>query len=202
MAVKNSFIPGLGGSGGLPFTNGWTLDKLLKGAGAGLDPIEISGWQVITELVVPSDVSYVDLNSLDGNTDKFYLIFAAIRNPIASDYTLACFVNGDYTEANYYSQVIDADGATLLAARLNSPCFGGIPASGQLVVMAYVTRDPAGYYRFYTFSSRRVGSAVVIQNWACCKTATIANITVLRLLCGAAAIGQNSVILLCKPRTA
>jgi len=226
--IGNEHIPSAGG-GGLPFTNGWTIDKLVKGAGVGLSPteignflpfcygwtggkllkgngvgaapVEVSGWQVITELTLGSDVSYVDLNSLDINTDRVYVMFLNLRNVLAIDYTVVMYANGDYTDANYYSQVIDANGAVLTAARLTGPVIGGMPASNILVMMCYIMRDYNGYYRFYTFTSRLNGSAVVIQNWACCKTGTIANLTSLRLACGAAALGTGSTILMCKART-
>jgi hypothetical protein len=228
--IKNEPIPGLGGGGGLPFTNGWTIDKLLKGAGVGsapteldpyrtfatgwtlgkllkgggalADPTEFSGWEVVSEVVVPSAVSYVDFTSLDGNADKFYVLFVNLRNALSSDYVVLLSANGDYTEANYYSQRIYANGDTLSGGRFNSMYLSVLPASGNLAVMLYALRDANGYYRHYTFSTLLVSTAVVIQNWACVKTATITNLTSLRVWCGAAAIGSGSTILLCKPRTA
>ncbi len=184
------------------FTKGWTLNKLLKGAGADVNPVEISGWQVVSEVIVPSAVSYVDFTSLDGNTDKFYILFVNLRNALASDYVCVLSANGDHTEANYYSQRIYANGDVLSGGRFNSMYLSVLPASGTLSVMAYALRDANGYYRHYTFSTLLQSSSVIIQNWACVKTATIANLTSLRIYCGDAAIGADSVIVLCKPRTA
>lgn len=185
------------------FTKGWALNKLLKGGGIGADPAELSGWQVVAEVVVPSDCEYIDFTGLDINTDRFYVLFCSFRNPQSTGTALVLYVNGDYTESHYYAQVIDASGTIITSARYNSAYLGGIPANDRLAVMAYLVRDPDGYPRHYTFTTRYTGSGVAIQNWAVCKTATVTNITSLRVLTGVTgAIGADSVALLCKPRTA
>ena len=185
------------------FVRGFTPGKLLKGSGADANPVEISGWEKVAEVVAGSNLDYIDFTSLDGNTDLYYLLFGSFRNSQSSSAAQRLYVNGDYTAANYYAEYIECDNSTVSAGRLNDSYLGGIPANDRLIVMAFITRDPDGYFRFYTFTTRYTGSAVRIQNWAICKTATITNITSLRISSSyPGAIGQNSFVILCKPRTA
>jgi hypothetical protein len=185
------------------FATGWTANKILKGGGALADPVEFSGWQVVTEIVVPADCSYVDINSLDVNTDKFYIILANLKNATATGYSVVLYANGDYADSHYHAQVIDSAGTTLIAGNYNAPYIGGFPASGCLMAMAYINRDILGNFRYYTFTHRYLGASTAIQNWAGNKNdATIANLTSLRLLSGTNSIAAGSVIMVCKPRTA
>lgn len=184
------------------FTKGWTANKLLKGAGVNADPTELSGWQVISEQTVTSDCEYIDFLTLDINTDLFYVLFGSFKNPQIENASLLLCVNADYTETHYYAQAVDVDGNVVTAVRYNTPFLGGIPIGNRLICMAYINRDPDGYPRHYSFTSRYSTNAVVIQHWGACKTATVTNITSLRILTGTAGgIGAGSFVVLCKPRT-
>lgn len=184
------------------FTKGWTSGKVLRGAGVAADPTELSSWTKIADITVAgSPVTYIDINSLGSDLDKFYVLFCNLKNHGAADRSCVLSVNADYTEAHYYCQVIDASGAVLTAARYNSSYMGGIPASGSLAVMAYLLKDPHGYFRYYTFTTRLL-STVCIQNWAGVKSdATIAKITSLRIWMADANIGVGTNVILAKPLT-
>jgi hypothetical protein len=184
------------------FSKGWTSGKHLKGAGVDADPAQVGSWEVIAEIDVASACTYVDFTSLDGNADEFFILLATLLNATGTGYSVAMYVNGDYTDSHYHAQVIDATGSTLLAANYNYPYVGGFGANSQLNVMAYINRDPSGYYRYYTFTHRFLGASTDIQNWAGNKNdATISNITSLRILTGTNAIAIGSKFMLCRVRS-
>ena len=185
------------------FTKGWTSGKVLRGAGVAADPTELSSWTKIADITVTgSPVTYIDINSLDSDLDKFYVMFCNLKNHGAADRACVLSVNADYTESHYYCQVIDASGTVLTAARYNTSYLGGIPASGSLAVMAYLLKDVHGYFRYYTFTTRLLSTNVCIQNWAGVKSdATIAKITSLRIWMADANIAVGSNVILCKPLT-
>ena len=184
----------------------WTANKLLKGAGVGVDPTEIdvpsSGdWEVVSEVNIGSAVDYVDFTGLDGNTDKFYELFLTITNPEAAA-SFFLFVNGDTTVTNYYEQYLDANGTTVVAGRSNDPTVAYAAIGERTMARVTITRDPDGYFKYLCLMSYKTGSAVILQSRAGSKTGTVANITSLRVASSVAgAIGVGSNLLLCKPRT-
>jgi hypothetical protein len=184
------------------FTKGWTSGKLLKGAGVNTDPSEISGWEVVAEVNVAYDCTYVDFINLDSNTDKFYILLATVKNPTATTNTLAIYVNGDYTYTNYYSQYLQALGNTVSSGQFNSPNLGGFASGECLNVMAYINKDPSGYFKYYSFTHRYLGTSTTIQNWAGNRNAgTITNITSLRISGPTNTIGAGSTLMLFRVRT-
>ena len=184
------------------FSKGWTSGKHLKGAGVDADPTQVGSWEVIAEIDVAADCTYVDFTSLDGNADEFLILLATLKNATGTGYSVLMYVNGDYTDSHYHTQVIDATGSTLLAANYNYPYMGGFGANSCLNVMAYINRDPSGYYRYYTFTHRFLAASTDIQNWAGNKNdATISNLTSLRILTGTNAIAAGSKLMLCRVRS-
>jgi hypothetical protein len=156
--------------------------------------------RTIFDYTLPSPAQSVAINSLDINAHGFYILSASFLNNTAGDVPLGLYVNLDTTETNYYDQVIDANGAVITVARYNSCYLGGLPASNRLVVYCLIWRDPSGYSRHFSFTSRHTGSAVVLQNWACSSTLTRTNITKLTIYAGAAnSLATGTRIQLSKP---
>jgi hypothetical protein len=184
------------------FVKGWTLNTLLKGGGVDADPTEISGWEKIAEVVPGSNVTYVDFTSLDINTDKFYELFMAVVNTAGGAIHLQIFANGDTTPTNYYNQYFIADGAGLYATHDNTSRMTWMTTEERTQVRATVSRDPSGYFKYISHSVPREGAAARIDDRYGSKVATITNLTSLRIQADIAnGIGQNSILLLCKPRT-
>lgn len=184
------------------FTKGWTSGKLLKGAGVDANPTEISGWQVVTEVIVSSNSDYIDLTSLDVNTDKFYLLFLSILNNATSLAEYSAYVQADYTATNYYRQYLRADNATISAGRTNNAgCFAAA-VSKSVLGIAIITRDIAGIFRLYNLTTRNDAASMLIDNFVVAKVATVTNITSLRIQSTVAnGIGVGSLLILCKPRS-
>lgn len=181
---------------------GWTLGKLLKGSGAGSNPSEISGWEVVSEVTVSSDVDYVDFTALDINTDKFYALIHSIKNPTVSGSLYSLYRNADYTATNYYSQYISAVNTAISGSRGNNAGFHSVDAGVAGLCFGVICRDLDGYMQFVNLIMRRRASSIALQNRFVSSNNTTTNITSLRISASVSgSIGQNSVLLLCKPRS-
>jgi len=181
----------------------WTLNKLLKGAGANVAPTEISGWEKISEVIPGSAVDYVDFTGLDINTDKVYILLVNIKNGTAGWINVRLHREGDYTDTNYYTQYLTADGGVISAGRLNEARLLGMPVSDALTAVAFIMRDPDGYMQVNILNLRERASSVVMENRCISSNNTTTNITSLRVSSSATGgIGANSVLMLCRPRSA
>jgi len=183
-----------------PWGSGGGLDVDLLD---GLHASEIGGdWQVLSEVDVASNCDYVDFTGLDINTDWFYILFCTIKNPTASGVIYYLFVEGDYTTTNYYAQYLESNGTTVNANRQNFPIIGTVSNGARGLFSVKVARDPDGYFRYFSAINREVGSSQRIAIRAGSKTATITNITQLRVSVSVSgAIGAGSKFILARPRS-
>lgn len=157
-------------------------------------------WEKIAEVNITVACDHVDFTGLDINTDGFYMLFVTI-NPIVQG-LIYIYVEGDYVNANYYTQYFYAQATGHAGARSNYPYFASLLAGQPFSSMVMINRDALGYFRFSTQESERIGSQVLFYNFVGCKTATLANITSLRIAAGAAGeIGAGSRFILCRVRT-
>jgi len=155
----------------------------------------------VSEVEVSSDCTYVDFTGLDGNSAWFYVLFATIKNPTASGSGYNLFVNGDTTETNYYNQWINIDGTSRNSDRENRPWAVYNEAGVKNFYEVIISKDPDGYFRYVGKGNRREGSNVILVLTAGCKTATISNITSLRIQSSVSgAIGTGSKFILFKAR--
>ena len=144
-----------------------------------------------------ADVDYVDFTSLDINTHGCYIILAHLTNPTASNSAYYVYVENDYTATNYYSQYTAGNGTTVGAGRLNSSEIGHLLAGSSGTIVLFIMRDPQGYPRFHSFSNQYGATAVQNVYYAGTKTATVTNITSIRIHAGVAgAIGAGSRLML------
>ena len=155
----------------------------------------------VSEVNVSSNCTYVDFTGLDGNSAWFYRLFASIKNPSGSDSTYYIYVNGDTTNTNYYNQFLQANGTTVNANRQNLPAIGAINSGYGGLFNVSITKDPDGYFRFYSAINRESGSGIKNLSRSGIKTATITNITSLRVQAETSnAIGAGSKLILFKVR--
>lgn len=139
------------------------------------------GWQKVTEVDVSSDCDYVDFTGLDINSDWFYKILTTIKNPTASYTYYSINVEGDYTSTNYYGQYLLGNGTSASADRGNAAVFCSIESGDRFLSQVSISKDPDGYFRAFSVSSRNSGSSVKIESRAIVKTATVSNITQIRI---------------------
>jgi len=157
----------------------------------------------VSEVDVSSDCTYVDFTGLDGNSAWFYKLFATVKNPTGSSTNYFLFVNGDTTETNYYSQCIHGNGTNVTAARYNNPVIVNIAGGDKALCETTITKDNDGYFRYFCSVSRDPASAVKLTIRNGSKTATITNITSLRVQTSVSnAIGAGSKFILFKVRRA
>ena len=102
---------------------------------------------------------------------------------------------------NYYIQYHCAEGTNNTTGRQNFPKAGGTNPSDRGFFKTIITKDPDGYFRFYSISNEFTGSNVKSLTYTCCKTATITNITSLRVQASETnGIGAGSKFVLYKAR--
>lgn len=187
-------------------------DPFPWGSGGGLDVDMVDGlhaseigggdWQVLSEVEVTLDCDYVDFTGLDINSDWFYILFACIKNPTASDSHYYLFTEGDYTATNYYNQYIYGHSTSLTTNRVNHPSLGDTTSGERIFITARITRDSDGYFRYFSSVNFKTGSNQELILRAGSKTTTVTNITQLRISAQVSgAIGAGSKFILARPRS-
>jgi hypothetical protein len=144
-----------------------------------------------------SNVTYVDVPGLDINSHWGYWFYVVMYNPQASSAPLYLYVNGDYTNTNYYNRYILASGTTVFTNLVNGPNIGGALAGERMACIGFLTLAPGGVPYALTYFPRRQGSSleVAVQGWT--YTVSVSNITSLRFASGVAGgIGTGSKILI------
>jgi len=191
------------------------IDPLPWGSGGGLDVDKVDGlhaseigggdWQVLAEVEVASDCDYVDFTGLDINRDWFYIFFITIKNPTESSSDYYLFVEGDTTLANYYSQRISGDGTNVYLIRTNNPrILWNTVEAGRKEASCFLTvqRTPGEYLHAISNAAIKVGSVIMVENFAVSKTASVSNITQIRISSSiSGAIGAGSKFILARPRS-
>jgi hypothetical protein len=133
------------------------------------------------DITVTSNVDYVDLLDLDINTHKAYLLIFEVKNPTTSNMAYFMFFEGDYVTTNYYSQVFIANGTSTWINRTNDPTFAGCNAGNRNEHVCWILRDVDGYPKVFTISTGSTGGSVTVNLWSLSKTATVTNITQIRI---------------------
>jgi len=144
-------------------------------------PVAIMGLDLIKEVEVTENKDYVDIEGLDINTHKFYLLILDIKCVSSTEYCILMFVNDDNVEANYYSQYIWVRNTTISANRENSPKVLCLPGGASVSVHVFVHLDPDGHMRYNSVPSRDQPSNVQFVLRAGCSVNTFNNITKIRL---------------------
>lgn len=208
---------------GLDFTNGWTLNKLLKGGGDGQDPSEvnygftlnkllkgagvgsapseISGWEVLSDLTLAEALDYVDFTGLDINTDKAYHLLLSLINGGGSNGSFTLNINGVATATNYYTQTLYGSTTSVGASRANNPAFIYIDNGDSELSIITVVKDVNGYLRCFLMNNRGDPTANRLENRIINGTFVAANITSIKIIGHTTdALGVGSRLLLAKPR--
>ena len=175
--IKNELLAICQELGVLPKGSYASVKDRLDALGSGIT----EGWEKVAEVNVASDSDYVDFTGLDSDSDWFYMLIATVKNSASSGCWYYLYVNGDYTKADYYMQRIDGIDTSVGGNRLNYPGFGYADNSKRTFFKGSITRDPDGYFRFLSSVTMSSGSSIWGQIIWGSKTATITNITSLRL---------------------
>jgi len=153
----------------------------------------------IAEITPTSNITVIDITGLDIIAHKVYLLLCNFRNPTGVNTTYKIYVEGDYTDTNYYNQYIFVDGTTVSAARSNDPAFAYAIAGTDSPSVVWIFRGPGGFFKFLSLHSRHVGSSQAFELRFGSRTTSVTNITSIRIASSVTGgIGANSKVLLFK----
>jgi len=163
---------------------------------------QLSDWQVLAEVEVDADCDYVDFMGLDINRDWEYYLDITLKNSSDSNSSYYIFIEGDYTITNYYSQYRVTEGSNISAGRINKPECSWLTPGDLVFFTLRLTKDNEGYFRYFAVSSRSKTSNVHLTSYSGTKTATVSNITSIRIASEASGgIGAGSKFILARPRS-
>jgi len=138
---------------------------------------------LVKEVEVTANTTEIDITGLDINTHKLYLILIIWKNAKGLKAGLKVYIEGDFTDTNYYFQTLYADGTSKGGVRYNSPML----TLGDIVDMAfymfYLVRDIDGKGRLFAMGLPRVGGEIEIHLNVIIHTIALANITRITLKC-------------------
>jgi hypothetical protein len=137
---------------------------------------------LVQETILGASATDVDFSGLDINTHKAYLLVWKWKNLGDASNALFLYMNGDYTNSDYYRQQFSVDDVTVTSHRANDSEFTNtIPQNADAVGSVLIQRDPDGYVRAITQNSEKGPSAMILSVWTIAKSATVANLTSLRI---------------------
>ncbi len=156
-----------------------------------------SAGNVVHESVVSgSAVTTIDVSGLDIATDRNYRIVLEIENTAGTLSGYELTVQGDHTLANYYSQILSVIDTAIVSARSNTPEICQVNANETGTTEITLTQL-GGVPSATAMTRKREGALVELRQYAVSKTASIANITSLRItstIAGALGIGTKLTI--------
>jgi len=156
-------------------------------------------WSVVEEIIPTETVDYIEFTGLDGDAAGSYELFISAKNALALGKDLLIYVNGDTTNANYYSQYFYCYNTTAAAIKYNYPVVIGIPASAGATAELSIRRDGNGMLKCRSLSTWGDGTNIRIYHMNVVKTAGIDTITSIRIEGTASGIiGVGSKFILCK----
>jgi len=143
---------------------------------------------LVADILVPTNVTQIDITGLDANLHGGYTILANVSNATSSSSLISCYVNDDVTAANYYTQQINADSTSLTATRYNTNRCMAMEASLGAAVFGMIEVSLGGgdRCRISSTTSRGNGSGITIDQEFCTKVATVSNITKLSFVAAVA----------------
>jgi len=156
-------------------------------------------WEVLADVTLTVDSDFVDFTGLDINADGAYRLIGSIRNPTASETEVKLYVNADYTDTNYYNQLVGGSGTTVYASRTNSARVFNIFAGQNHIIDILIVLSPGGLTIADSIGNRGDGGSMII--WAVVYQHVVAqaNVTQMRLAATVSgALGANSRFILAR----
>jgi len=160
-------------------------------------------WAVIDDIIVETDVDYVEWTGLDINSHGAYIIFATIKNPQSETPFYNILVEEYNDPTLYYREWIQGLESSISAGRNKDACICRAGYNETTMCIVFIMRDVNGYLRAYSLETRRGGSNVINLTHAIVSTFTITNITTIRVQSTVAgAIGAGSRFILARVKSA
>jgi len=163
-----------------------------------LDPRALRyGLQKLAEYTFSTNGSQVTFTGLDIKTHRFYMFVVTAYNPSTTDAVIHCFINGDTTATNYYSQYCCSDATAVSAARENSAAMLNVANGAAMFGVAWLGLDCNGYPRWYGLSAERAVGSIRNITRAGGYIKSVTNITRVDLVtsvAGAFGIGSKIIV--------
>lgn len=132
--------------------------------------------------------------TLDLNTDIEYQVRVKIANATASNANISLFFNADTTPANYDTQVLTANNATLSGARANNAILISLAASLNATVTLRITRSQDGFVVTCSDQVRSASSGILLtlasHSWRTLAT-NVTSLTISSSVATSLAIGSS-----------
>jgi len=129
-------------------------------------------------LVAGTAVTSIDFSGLDINANASYRFEIDLYNPTVSTTSVYCFINGDTTITDYYSQLLQGFASTANAGNVNNPaimaCSAGQSAQATGSVSATLNNTKP---RIMSWATSAETTSLITQFYSVVKTAAVANIT-------------------------
>ncbi|MHA1834164.1 MAG: hypothetical protein ACTSV7_09240 [Candidatus Baldrarchaeia archaeon] len=145
----------------------------------------------ITEINVSTDVQYVDITNIPQY--DFYILFIKLVNG-GSTGAYRLFVDGDYTNTNYYTHYIYYDGSSVSGAKPNSNYIAYCSADKRGILYIVLFRNSLEYALFLSYS---LSASTNLYYGRIHHTSTAPDISSLRFYCdGTYGVGSGTIITL------
>ncbi|RLC78922.1 MAG: hypothetical protein DRJ03_24445 [Chloroflexi bacterium] len=162
-----------------------------------LGVVVFMGLDLIKEVEITENKTYVDIDGLDINSHKFYLVIVKLKNPTGSNSYYNVFVENDNVETNYYMQGTNLGGSSQSIFRLNNARAMYLYAGKQSCYNLFIMLTPDGYLVIQSQGLQDTGSEISMtyRHVYCVNAKT--NITKIRISAEVSgAIGAGSKILI------
>ena len=110
--------------------------------------------RVLADFTLESAQTYVDITGLDYVETGPWKLTMFVHNPLEVTVSYLFYINADYTDLNYHSQVLSASSSTVSSVRPSNPITTYLPADSASVQSGMIAMAPDGYVTYLSLSSR------------------------------------------------
>jgi len=123
-------------------------------------------WEKVADVVVTgSPVTSIDIDGLDLDAAKVYMIFFRHFNATSSDGNILLYFNDDTNNSNYYSQFLSANGTDVFGGRYNMPYISNMNANSKVLTFLLLTREKGEPVTLSMSNRNRPSQIIEIMNW-------------------------------------
>lgn len=151
------------------------------------------GYTLVQDILVESATTSVTFSGLNYTAADDLLLVSDVNNTAAgANYYIN--INGNNTQTNYYTQLIEASGSSVTSSRLNLPLIASIETSSYGLNIVKLKLTNSNYFVSQSNSIRKYGTSTnVLNEFNATSTFTATTITSLTVTAGTTnAIGIGS----------
>ena len=143
----------------------------------------MGAWEQIVDYTVPSNTTSVDFTGLNITKDDFIKISFTFTGASSLFDIGYIYANQDYTNTNYYRQVLRANASTVAADRENQPRFISKQDGSNITSQSFAYLKLSENGKMNVFSNNNINTSSLVENWFeyVTSTSTFNSITELRI---------------------